>query len=109
MNQVLNGTKNCQEFIFAEVFMVDGNVLFRLLYSCGLRTCEARKLLVKDVDLVEGQLFIRNSKGPKDRMVWLGKDMVNLCRKYHTQVSRIYLHREFFFPSLLRVISIIHG
>lgn len=75
-------------------------VLFRLLYSCGIRTCEARKLLVEDVDLTEGRLFIRESKGPKDRVVGMGKDMLGLCRKYHTQVSRIYPHRVFFFPSL---------
>lgn len=33
-------------------------------------------------------------------MLWMGEDMLGLCRKYHTQVSRIYPNRLFFFPSL---------
>ena len=38
-------------------------VFFRLLYSSGVRTTEARYLKREDVDLVHGVLNIRKSKG----------------------------------------------
>jgi site-specific recombinase XerD len=44
---------------------------FYLLWHCGLRISEVCSLLVKDVDLEGGKLFIRNSKARKDRMVYI--------------------------------------
>ena len=38
-------------------------VFFRLLYSSGIRTNEARMLRIEDVDLCHGILNIRYSKG----------------------------------------------
>mgnify|MGYP000987243689 CR=1 FL=1 len=38
-------------------------VFFRLLYSSGIRTNEARMLHTSDVDLIQGVLNIRHSKG----------------------------------------------
>lgn len=44
-------------------------VLFRTIYACGLRACEARLLRVDDVDINTGVLQIRDAKGGKDRQV----------------------------------------
>ena len=57
-------------------------VIFRLIYTCGLRVSEACCLLFEDVDLTNGRFIIRNSKGNKDRLVYMAKDMTVLCLKY---------------------------
>jgi integrase len=74
-------------------------VFFRVLYCCGLRSSEARLLKVEDVDLETGKLTIRQSKGNKDRNVMLSEEVLNLCRVYHSKVSRIFPDRVAFFPN----------
>ncbi len=74
-------------------------VIFRVIYCCGLRSCEARLLRVEDVDLYAGKLTIRASKGPKDRIVMLADDVLQLCRTYHERVSCILPDRIYFFPT----------
>jgi len=44
---------------------------FYLLWHCGLRISEVCSLMVKDVDLEGGKLFIRNSKARKDMIVYI--------------------------------------
>ena len=46
-------------------------LMAKLLYGCGLRPMECVRLRVKDVDFGQGRIFIRNSKGGKDRTVIL--------------------------------------
>lgn len=48
-------------------------LMARLQYGCGLRISELCRLRVKDVDLERGKLYIRASKGDKDRCVPLPK------------------------------------
>lgn len=61
--------------------------LVRLLYCCGLRPCEARKLRVTDVDLKKGRLDIMESKGHKSRIVMMADDVTEMCRRYDEAVS----------------------
>jgi integrase len=49
------------------------SLMARLQYGCGLRISELCRLRVKDVDLERGKLYIRASKGDKDRCVPLPK------------------------------------
>jgi len=72
--------------------------LIRLLYCCGLRPCEARKLRVADVDLEKGRLDILESKGHKSRIVMMADDVTEICRRYDETVSKIMPGRELFFP-----------
>jgi integrase/recombinase XerD len=72
---------------------------FRLLYCCGIRTCEARLLLRKNVNLHAGYTDIIQSKGPKDRRVFLPKDLGSLYLKYDAVVNDIYPDRTYFFPT----------
>jgi integron integrase len=44
-------------------------LMAKLLYGCGLRLMECVRLRVKDVDFGQSKIFIRNSKGGKDRTV----------------------------------------
>ena len=74
-------------------------VFFRVLYCCGLRLSEARCLKVADVDLTTGTLLIQQSKGPKDRTVPMSAEVLDLCRTYQAQVSRLAPGRLAFFPN----------
>lgn len=68
---------------------------FRLLYCGGVRTCEARLLLREHVNLQAGTIDIRQSKGPKDRRIFLPEDLGLLYLKYDTVVDGIYPDRTY--------------
>ena len=74
-------------------------VFFRLLYCCGLRTCEARRLRVEDVDLPRGTIDIIGSKRHSSRRMPIPEDLLGLFRTYDARVSAIYPGRIYFFPT----------
>lgn len=80
-------------------------VMFRMLYCLGLRPGEARKLHRNDVDLARGSVMIRESKGHKDRMVFLSPDLEEYCRQYDAAISSHHPDRIPFFPPTTRETS----
>jgi len=74
-------------------------VFFRLLYSSGIRTCEARLLRVEDVDLVHGILNIRLSKGTSQHYVALHNSIVGILRRYDVAIREYHADRIYFFPT----------
>ena len=74
-------------------------VFFRLLYCCGLRTCEARTLRVEQVDLEAGHIDIMRSKGCRSRRIPVPDDVLGLLRRYAARVSEVYPGRIYFFPT----------
>src|SRR6266852_1988410 len=56
--------------------------VFRLLYGCGFRVREVLKLRVRDVDLNQGIITVRQGKFRKDRFVPPALPLVNRLRKY---------------------------
>ena len=74
-------------------------VFFRLLYSSGIRTNEARMLRVEDVDLCHGILDIHYSKGHAQHYVVLHDSMLELLKKYDAAIRKQYSHRAYFFPA----------
>ena len=74
-------------------------VLFRLLYSGGIRTTEARLLRREDIDLEHGILDIQKSKGYDHHYVALHETMAALLRKYDNEIERLQPHRSYFFES----------
>jgi integrase len=56
--------------------------VFRLLYGCGFRVSEVLKLRVRDVDLNQGIITVRQGKFRKDRLVPPALSLVNRLRKY---------------------------
>jgi site-specific recombinase XerD len=56
--------------------------VFRLLYGCGFRVSEVLQLRVRDVDLNQGIITIRQGKFRKDRLVPPALSLVNRLRKY---------------------------
>jgi integrase len=73
--------------------------IFRLIYCCGLRPCEARRLKVEDVDLLRGRFNILESKGHKSRIVIMGDDVAAYLGEYDRQVSTCMPDRTIFFPN----------
>jgi integrase len=70
-------------------------VMFRLIYTCGLRPNEGRALLCENVNLENGEIYVTNTKKKKDRVVVMSADMRDMCRKYR---SRELPDCEYFFP-----------
>src|SRR5207253_10381806 len=56
--------------------------VFRLLHGCGFRVGEVLKLRVRDVDLNQGIITVRQGKFRKDRLVPPALPLVNRLRKY---------------------------
>jgi integrase len=74
-------------------------VFFRLLYSSGIRTYEARMLRVEDVDLCNGIMNIRHSKGSDQHYIVLHNSMNELLKKYDEAIRKQYPLRVYFFPA----------
>jgi len=67
-------------------------LMAQLLYGCGLRLMECVRLRVKDVDFGQGKLFVRNTKGEKERTVNLPESVRSQLQKQIDAV--ISLHKE---------------
>lgn len=74
-------------------------VFFRLLYSSGIRTNEARMLKVEDVDLRNGIINICYSKGHPQHYVALHDSMLELLKIYDAAIRKQYYSRNYFFPA----------
>lgn len=75
-------------------------VIFRLIYSCGMRNSEACQLKGGDVDLTKGTLTVRHSKGDKDRLIYLADDLSELLALYQKYLYDVVGYMPiWFFPS----------
>ena len=75
-------------------------VLFRMIYCCGLRNSEACGIPTNRVDLNAGTLTIADSKGRKDRLVYMADDLTGLCRDYFDWLCKtLGFWPDWFFPS----------
>jgi integrase/recombinase XerD len=72
--------------------------LFRVLYGCGLRIGEARRLTVADVDLDSGVLRIRQGKFRRDRIVPIAPGLRRRLERY-AQAPGARAPSEPFFPA----------
>ncbi len=68
------------------------DLLIRLLYTLGLRSGEALRLRIGDIDTVQATLFIRRSKFFKERIVPYGPRLAVHIQKY------LELRKSFFVP-----------
>lgn len=73
------------------------SVYFRLIYSTGMRTVEARLLAVGNVDLSKGVIDIKKSKGVDQHYVALHESTNELLRSYDSVLQRIFPDRKYFF------------
>jgi integrase/recombinase XerD len=76
-------------------------VIFRMIYTCGLRPSEARLLKVTDVDLENGVLTIHQSKRDKSRLVPMSKSLTDRCRAFSKKVHSKPIGEHYYFPGHL--------
>ena len=62
-----------------------------LMYGAGLRLLECCRLRVKDVDLVRGEIMVRDGKGRKDRVTVLPGRLAEPLRAHLERVRRQHL------------------
>lgn len=79
-------------------FVPTYRVLFRLFYCCGLRLAEGCYLRRRCLDFKRGTIEVIQSKGNKDRLVYLHEDVAEMCRAYNEEMENIAPAREWFFP-----------
>lgn len=85
----------CSECPYRHLIMP---VLFRMIYSCGLRVSEARLLKVEDVDLKRGILTINQSKKDNSRLVPMTDELTKRCRIYSKKVHLNAEAKHYYFP-----------
>lgn len=69
--------------LFKAPAILKHRVLLSLMYSAGLRACEASKLKIADIDSGRMMIHIRQSKYNKDRYVPLSPLILHGLRKYY--------------------------
>ena len=74
-------------------------VFFRLLYSTGMRTTEARLLKVEDIDFDNGIINIKRSKGTNQHYVVLNDLMKSKLIEYNKEINLLYPNRVYFFQA----------
>lgn len=75
-------------------------LLFRMYCCCGLRNSEAAGIAAECVNLETGVLTILNSKGQKDRLVYLPEDLrVSCCEYYDWLCGELGQQPHWFFPA----------
>ena len=90
---------SCKRSLFSPLRCYVIPVIFRLIYTCGLRASEARLLRTDDIDLSTGKIFIRESKGWEARIVFVSDDMLDLLCRYDRIIRDTYPDRTAFFPN----------
>jgi len=65
-------------------------LMLSLMLNTGLRLSETTGLQWSDLDLNTGKLFVRQGKGAKDRVLWIGEEDIDLLRHWkQRQASEI--------------------
>lgn len=93
INSRIKGKTMCRQLNLLEL-----PVYFRLLYSTGMRTNEARLLKCSDVDLSCGVININQTKGFDQHRVVLHESMRVLLEQYDKRIAHIMPRRIMFFP-----------
>jgi len=82
LRRILDSTESCSRRRLSDLDASVIRVLILLMYGAALRTSEALSLTVRDVDLADAVLTVRNSKFFKSRLVPLGPNTVRVLGEY---------------------------
>lgn len=86
-----------QHFDYAPPWPWQAKALFGLMHSCGLRPCEARRLGRGDVDCCARTVLVRDSKGPRSRLLPVSGEIAKMLADCDEANSRRWPARETFF------------
>ncbi len=65
-------------------------IVVKLLYGCGLRSIEALRLRVKDIDFEMKSVTVRSGKGAKDRVTTFPLTIIPLLQNHLDKVKFIH-------------------
>jgi len=65
-------------------------LILQLLYGAGLRLLELARLRVKDIDFDQNLVFVRGSKGDKDRATILPQTVKDVLKKHLDEVKKLH-------------------
>jgi integron integrase len=65
-------------------------LIVQLLYGSGLRLMELARLRVKDIDFGQNLIFVRGSKGDKDRMTILPQAVKDILKSHLAEVKKLH-------------------
>jgi integrase/recombinase XerD len=82
LRRILDSTEACPRRRLSDLDASVMRALILLMYGAALRTSEVLSLTVRDVDLADAVLTIRNSKFFKSRLVPLGPNTVRVLAEY---------------------------
>jgi len=71
--------------------------MLRMLYGTGIRIGEAVALKVKDVNLTNQCLIVRQSKNGKERMIPISDSLTDVCIQYRNSLQLIHNPEAYFF------------
>ncbi len=75
-------------------FLIRAKAILELAYSSALRPREIYSLKITDIDFARGVLFIRMSKGRKDRLVPVGTKALYGIGEYIEKIRPRYIKKE---------------
>ncbi len=93
--KVLDSDRLCRRF--DKTLLMSARVLFRLLYTCGLRPGEGTQLRIRDVNKDEGTVLVSNNKTRRERIVALSDDMRDLLSSHINLIRSIFPKSEYVF------------
>ena len=76
-------SKNEVKTILEAPTNIKHRAMLSLSYACGLRRSELLNLTLKDILSDRNLLFIRQSKGKKDRVIPIGNKLIEMLRDYY--------------------------
>jgi len=83
------------EFLLHQISTIKNlkhKAIIMLAYSVGLRVSEVVNLKIKDIDSARMLIAVRQSKGKKDRLLPLSKNVLNVFRLYYKKEKpKVYL------------------
>lgn len=74
-------------------------VIFRLIYTCGLRPNEGRELERRRINFDTGEIIITKTKHHKERIVVMSDETLALCKRYDIVRSIMFPDSPYFFPA----------
>jgi len=85
--------KSCSPYLTVKIPM-----LLRILYGCGTRLAETHALRRKDIDFVNRTIFLRETKGEKERLIPVHDTLMNILKKYCSALEITHLSNAYLFP-----------
>jgi integrase len=105
LRRLLETVPDCQQNVECQISAMTLRTLLLFLYGTGMRVGEALRLRLADVNLDNSMVTVRGTKFYKSRLVPLGKDVVQLLRKYLTTPGRWSQHQPLFQSQLQKAIG----